>query len=73
MKPPTLFDPAYDVAVRDMIAELRTLFATSTDAHERRELRLAIRSWEAVLVEPMPCCPPPHKPKRRRAPNDRRK
>lgn len=59
MKQPTLFDSAYDVAVRDMIAELRTLFATSTDAYERRELRLAIRSWEAALEEPMPCCPPP--------------
>lgn len=59
MKQPTLFDPAYDVAVRDMIAELRKLFASSTDAFERRELRLAIRSWEAALEEPMPCLPPP--------------
>jgi hypothetical protein len=58
MKQPSLFDSDYDQAVRDMILELRRLFATSTDAYERCELRLAIRSWENALEPPMPNTPP---------------
>lgn len=49
MKNPTLFDSDHDQAVRDLITLFKQQLKTASTDFERRELQLAIASWERSL------------------------
>lgn len=49
MKQPSLFDPPYDVAVRDMVELFKRQLNDASTPLEVEEINMAIRSWLNAL------------------------